>query len=439
MPSRTALITGRFGIHNGVVGHGGTAADMFVEGKERGFSSEFGDTSFPTCLQKLGLKTVSITSFAERHSAWQWYSNFSEIYNPGGRGEELAPEVTDIAIDWIKRNGSKDNWFMHVNLWDPHIPYRTPKEFGNPFKDDPLPDWLSEEIRREHWKGCGSFSAQDGLGYGGSHPYNNPKFSLQPNVIDSMDEVRKMFDGYDTGIRYADEHIGKIIDLLKQLKIYDDITIIITADHGENLGELNVYYDHQTADYCTTRIPVIVKSPLLKKGFVDKSLHYHFDFTATLIELLGGTIPGNWDAVSFAESLKNHKEEGRKYLVIGQCAHTCQRAVRFDDYICIKSYHDGYHNFPDVMLFNIKDDPHELNNLADEKPDIINRAINFLEEWHSEMMRTSENKVDPLWTVIKEGGPLHVNYGIKEYIKKLYNTNRADCAAQLLRKYPELN
>ena len=72
-----------------------------------------------------------------------------------------------MAIDWIERNASSDNWFLHVNCWDPHTPYRTPEEFGNPFADDPLPAWLTDEFRQHPWDGFGPHSAQEPHGYGG--------------------------------------------------------------------------------------------------------------------------------------------------------------------------------------------------------------------------------------------------------------------------------
>src|ERR1043165_5494049 len=58
LPSRTALWTGRFGIHTGVVNHGGVAADPFIQGINRGFRSKLGATNWMTCLTKLGMKTA---------------------------------------------------------------------------------------------------------------------------------------------------------------------------------------------------------------------------------------------------------------------------------------------------------------------------------------------------------------------------------------------
>src|SRR5512142_2933943 len=64
LPSRAALMSGRFGIHTGVVGHGGTAAEMRVEGPERRFKDRLAHDSLPAMLRGAGLRTVSVSPFA---------------------------------------------------------------------------------------------------------------------------------------------------------------------------------------------------------------------------------------------------------------------------------------------------------------------------------------------------------------------------------------
>jgi choline-sulfatase len=54
------------------------------------------------------------------------------MYNTGKCGQEIADDVTPVALDWLARNAQRDNWMLHVNLWGPHTPYRTPAAFGNP-------------------------------------------------------------------------------------------------------------------------------------------------------------------------------------------------------------------------------------------------------------------------------------------------------------------
>ena len=53
-----------------------------------------------------------------------------------------------------------------------------------------------------------------------------------------MEDLRTMVDGYDCGIRHMDEHIGAIFELLENKGVMDDLVVIITADHGENMGSL---------------------------------------------------------------------------------------------------------------------------------------------------------------------------------------------------------
>ena len=123
LPSRTALVTGMFGIRNGVANHGGLAADLASWGPERRFSSRLASGSLPAVLMQAGYHTASISSFPLRHSAPWWTSGFMEAMNlTGGYGLERADEVLPGALDWLTRRGQADSWFLHVHLWDPHTP-----------------------------------------------------------------------------------------------------------------------------------------------------------------------------------------------------------------------------------------------------------------------------------------------------------------------------
>lgn len=436
LPSRTALWSGRFGFHTGVVGHGGTAADPFIEGPTRGFRDVFDATGWMSALRRTGLKTVTVSSFGERHAAWHWYAGWNEIYNPGYGGLDEAHDVTPIALDWIKRNGRADNWFLHVNLWDPHTPYSTPDEFGNPFADEPPATWLTEDVRRRQWEGYGPHSPQEPQGWGDET--DHLRYPRVPAQLDSMDTVKQWVDGYDVGIRYADMHVGQIINTLADEGILDETIIIIGADHGENQGELNVWGDHQTADAITCRVPLIVRGPgLTQTPRVDSALHYHFDWAATLIEMAGGTVPDNWDGQAFTEAFQAGQEAGRPYLVISQNAWACQRAVRFDDYLCLRTYHAGHKQYEPVMLFNLADDPHEQHNLAGDRPELVAQAMNLLADWQHELMLTSPHNVDPMMTVLREGGPFHSRGRLPAYLERLRATGRAHHAQTLAARHPD--
>ena len=69
LPSRTAMYSGRFGIHTGVVGHGGTAAQPKIEGPTRGFGDLFDAQGLGRSLQRLGFHTAMVSPFGQRHAA----------------------------------------------------------------------------------------------------------------------------------------------------------------------------------------------------------------------------------------------------------------------------------------------------------------------------------------------------------------------------------
>jgi arylsulfatase A-like enzyme len=454
LPSRTGFYAGRFGIQTGVVGHGGTAAEPKREGKYRSFRDRFYETSLPHQLTNAGFHTAMISPFGERHAAWWFYAAFREIHNTGKRGMESAEDVMPVVNDWLERRGEDDNWYLHINFWDPHTPYRVPESYGNPFEDEPLPAWLTEERLAEHRSMAGPHSALDPGMFGDEKADRYPR---APRRVDSMENLKKWIDGYDTAVRYVDDQIASIVATLKRLGVYEDTAVIISGDHGENLGELGIYGEHGTADHITCRVPMIVKWPGGPAGADDQGLHYHLDWAPTLIQLLElGEPPAIWDGRSYAEVFRRSQqgrssdgggtdpESGRDQLVVSQGAHVAQRSVRFGPYLYIRSYHDGFHLFPKEMLFNVEEDPHETENLASAHPELCKEGAWRLANWHDDQMwKMSEyasDMVDPLWQVIAEGGPFHATHRpedspLPRYLKRLEETDRAGHAAELRKRY----
>lgn len=432
LPSRASLVSGMFGIHNGAVGHGGTAADRRLTGYDRSFSDFVDDCNFHNIFRRAGMHTVSVSTFPERHSSWWFNAGFNECYNVGGRGGESGEKVLPVALDWLRRNEGRDNWFMHVHFWDPHTPYRAPESFGDPFKDEPLDGWITEEIFQQH------------LRHTGPHCINeinmfddqvNPNLRRTIGKAENMDQMKYFQDGYDTGILYADYLVGQILDLLRQQGIYDDTAIIITSDHGENMGELGLYAEHATADYPTCHIPFILKWPGGKQGICEDGFHYNLDILPTMAELLGVESFSHWDGVSYARAVTEGENAGRENLVLSQMAHVCQRSARFGDWLYIRTLHDGFHLFDKEMLFNVKDDPHEVHDVKEQYPEICAQGAKIILDWHEEQMLKSSSPVDPMMTVMHEGGPFHTRGFLDEYLVRLEATGRKDGADALRAKY----
>jgi len=436
LPSRSALMSGQFGIHSGVVNHGGANAERRGEGAQRGFRDALGaGMALPYVFRRAGLRTALISPFAERHAAWWFYAGFQEMHNTGLAGMESAEHVTPTVLKWIEDHASEENWFLHVNYWDPHTPYRAPPSFGNPFAEQPLPEWLTEEVFAGHLKHIGPHSAHE---IGMYDDRVNPNYPRHPGRLQDMADVHVMMDGYDGGIRYMDEHIGRLCDALARRGVMDDLTIIVSADHGENMGELGIYGEHGTADHCTCRIPMIVRQPRGLRGHVDRGLHYNLDLAPTLAEVLGVAAHDGWDGQSFAPTLVDGTDCGRDELVVSQCCHVCQRSVLFGSWLYMRTYHDGYHLFPDEMLFEIDADPHEQHDRAAARPDLLAQGARRLADWHDRMMRTMpyEQTVDPLRTVLAEGGPYHGHRrNLKKYEEQLRKTGRAWAIEELRKRH----
>lgn len=439
LPSRAAMMSGQFGIHNGVINHGGACSDRPQQGPDRGFRDSLHESGYTNLFLKAGMKTTYIGGFGERHSAYWYYAGFREIIDTGMGGHESAEHVTPSVMDWIDRNGESDDWYLHVNYWDSHTPYRAPEEFGNPFADEPLPDWISDETLEKDWLKAGPHCAQD---FGMYNNNSNPDKPRQPGEVKGMDGFRKMIDGYDCGTRYMDGHIGQILAALEAKGVLDDLVIMVSSDHGENLGELGVYGEHGTADYITCRIPMIIRWPgMIKPGSVADGIHANIDLCPTIADMLGVKHSDRWDGASFADTLKSNKDMGRKDLVISQNCHVCQRSVRWDDWLYIRTYHDGYHPYyAKEQVYNIAEDPHEQNDLATSKPEICKEGAWRLMNWHDEMMDTMPNgrTEDPMRVVLQEGGPFHaLKRHLTPYIERLKATGREASIPIIKERHPD--
>ena len=432
LPSRAALISGMFGIRNGAIGHGGTAADMMLYGAGRDFRSQNDDDNFVNVFRRAGMKTASVSTFPERHSSWWFNAGFNETYNVGQHGLESGEKVLPVALDWLDRNMTDDNWFLHVHFWDPHTPYRAPESFGNPFADVPLDTWITPEVFAEHLKHVGPHSANELEMFTDDE---DPQYPRHPGKILDMDGLRNLFDGYDCGIRYADYLVGQILAKLRENGIYEDTAIIISSDHGENMGELGIYAEHGTADHATCNIPMIIKWPNGMRGHVDNELHYNLDLVPTMADMLGVKHAAIWDGASYAETIRNGAAQGQDSLVISQCAHVCQRSARFGDWLYVRTVHDGFHLFDDEMLYNLKEDKYEQVDVKEKYPEQCRRGAKIVLDWHDAMMKKSTSNVDPMWTVMREGGPMHTLGELDRYLVRLEETGRAEGAQKLREKY----
>jgi choline-sulfatase len=425
LPSRSALFSGQLGIRTGVVGHAG----KYARGRYPGDGHVTDPDRLPLAmaLSKAGYLTSTFTTFHQRHLAWAFCAGWDEVHRFASTiGDEVATELEAPAIDWLNRNGAREDWFLHLHFWDPHVPYNTPLEFGNPMADYAPPDFPSAEELAGQQGSYGPMGAADLI-----NDYHLPHARM-PRALRNRDDYRMLIDGYDVGIRYFDDTLGRIVDTLGQLGILDDTVIIVGSDHGENQGELNLYTSHSTADAITTRIPLVIRWPGLPRGIRSDALLYGLDLAPTLLELLGIEVPGAWDGISFAPAVRGEQVAGRKQLVFGHGAWFVQRAVLEDDWLYMRTLHAALDPMPDELLFDLRTDPHERHNLIGSEERRADDGRLALESWwDSHGGRGS----DPLVTMADEGGAYYPRMFKDNYLAKLRDSGRGWAAEEIERRY----
>jgi arylsulfatase A-like enzyme len=251
------------------------------------------------------------------------------------------------------------------------------------------------------------------------------RFPRQPTEATGMGDVRAMFDGYDTGVRYADDHIGRWLNALADAGVLDETAVMVSSDHGETLGELGTYCDRHLVYGHASHVVMALRWHSVtggEGGNVAGGLHYQLDVAATVAELAGAIPVAGGDGESFAAALVAGDEPaGREHLIL---SHGAQRAVRTGDWLYLHTYHDGFHGLPETLLFDLASDPHEEHDLAASEPEVCAEAEAKLVGWREGCLADSPTGVDPLDTVLEEGGPWHVRGHLLEYAERLRSTGR---------------
>lgn len=425
VPSRATFASGLFGIHSGVVTHWGPGCDFR-------YASDAERPMFIRYLRQNSYKTATFSSFADRHDAFWYMAGWNEAFTHTlKRGNENADEVMAAVLPWVRQHGQEDNYFLHIQLWDPHRNYTMPKRYQDMFAAEPAPAWPDEAAIAGHQDNYAPFSARMLFPLRDKSP-----FETMPDRIRGRDDFQMFVDGYDGAIRFMDEQLGRLFRLLEELGVMDETAVIISSDHGEAMGEHGVYGDHVCADEAVHHIPIIVKWPgsALKEAAVPH-LVYNADLIATVVDMLGLPVPAKWDGRSFAAVLRGEAYEPRGYLVWDHGLYSVGRSVRTDEWLLMRTYHPGVVPLEPIELYHIASDPYMERNVAVERPETVERLDHLLQQWYAEQVGQPFSAPDPL--------PLVVQTGPYKYMKKdrwaqrLREIGRDDLREQFLRRNGE--
>lgn len=250
--------------------------------------------------------------------------------------------------------------------------------------------------------------------------YKSPSKYI-PDEIVSREDFKTMLDSYDGAIATVDKAIGEILEVLKEEDVYGDTVFIISADHGEAIGQMGMYFEHGVAVDGVAHVPCIIHWPgKTEEGTHFNQLIYQYDFMATLMDMLDIDIPENWDAQSFAPVFNKEEFEGRPYLVYGCGIFSLQRAVRTRNYALVKTLHPGPYPIKERYLFDINKDPQQINDIADDEEEKVAEMEKLYSDWWNGWCTGPDAVVDPMYAQITDFQyfPVDQMYKRLSYLKR---------------------
>jgi choline-sulfatase len=158
-----------------------------------------------------------------------------------------------------------------------------------------------------------------------------------------------------------------MLDALERRGQLKDTYIVFTSDHGEMLGDHGLYTKSVPYDGAV-HIPLLVSGPGIAGGRVSSALIELIDVHPTLCELADLPLQENVDARSFArilegEAAEHHPDDLHRPDIVNAIRHF--GSIRTNRYAFI----DNYNDLPE--LYDLEADPHELKNIASQRPDLV--------------------------------------------------------------------
>jgi arylsulfatase A-like enzyme len=250
-------------IFSGLLPRAAGASRVPSPGSAKAAMSAHADRVLPEVLRKAGYTTVAVTAnlWCSPASGFDaGFDHFEEV-DPGrharidkagrrhrlkwavegmsGRVDHGARDAGEALDGWLGQKGERP-FFAFVNLMEAHSPYLPPLPYGGL---SPLRRLrVAEEARRYYtlegiWKTCAGL------------------MRMSPAALERAARL------YRAGIRYMDDWLRTRIRRLEELGLLEDTVVIVTADHGENLGENGLIAHALSLDNRLLHVPFVVAGP----------------------------------------------------------------------------------------------------------------------------------------------------------------------------------
>ncbi len=203
--------------------------------------------------------------------------------------DRFPPRTAGLAMEWLEENYEHDSFFLWVDFFDPHEPWDPPEYMVKRYDGD--------------WNGPTMI-----------HPNYGKASDL------TADELRNLRAHYCAEAELVDRWVGRVIQKVDDLQLWDDTIVIFTTDHGMSLGEHNRTGKsciNEGDDRCwplypeITHIPFMIAAPGLDGGRTVDSILQPVDILPTVLDLAGLDVepPEPFHGRSFAPLLRGESRD----------------------------------------------------------------------------------------------------------------------------------
>ena len=294
--------------------------------------------------------------------------------------DEMHANWAAKRINEMDQKGMEQPFFMGVGILRPHTPLYAPKRFFDmfPIEDLQLPEILKNDVEDTYYKDNYAIErTEDDKWYTNTSKGQMYSKMLTESYGSEEEGLKHFLQAYLACVAFADEQVGKVLDALNNSKFKENTLVILTADHGWQMGEKQYLFKNSPWEN-STRIPFVIRSKQGEAGRKVEQPVSLIDIFPTLSDVCGlegdnkknddGFEVGGYSLKPLLENPDSKNWQGPK----GALTTIATDVVDYDLKAQTFSYRTldfRYTIYPDGQeeLYDLKSDPREWTNLAIHK------------------------------------------------------------------------